>query len=736
MDSEAQFVAAIAASPDDALLLRAFADWLEERGDRRAPWVRLTGVRSRRMREWMGPAFEDPIPKMIAALKKGRRVMAVRHAAEEVGAAMVPELIALLKHERPDTRRQAIWCLRRIGKAASEALPALMEALKDADSGVRGQAGTAIKEIGARKGREAPAGGAEASGSDATNEAFDGLVARLGDADPATRLAAVNGLDRLGTPDVIAPLCRALADADPPIRHRAAIALWAQLGRNRTSEALEPLRAALGDAAAQVSRAAIRALGEMKEMAAPAVDDLLAILTGGPEASACQAAEALGLIAAGDGHGLEALHQATRGPSRDVALAAARAMGNWQRLPPESADVLLALFARFPETAALVPLGRLERPTPAVMAVLREQVRDNGPAAAGAARALAVMGAAGAEAIPELAGAVGRHWYFHEPAHALARMGEPGLTRLVGLLGSPLEQARGQALDALRGAGEAAALAVPRLREMLREGGADVYRHLGALRTLRAIGPRAADAAPEVMPFLRAETYGEEDEATQTLAAFGTALLAHLPALVALLREPSHLRAHARVARLMAGLAALGADLLEPLREALRVAAVPNDGNNWHTSSRQRTRLHAARGLGELGAAAAPAVPELLPLLSDADAEVRRAAAEALGKGRSPLAADGLRAALRDKDEKVRVRAAEALGLIGEASAAGELTAALRDASARVRREAATALGKVRARDEASLAALRLAERDADKAVRREAAAALKRIEGRPRKTT
>src|SRR5262245_11945940 len=76
MNTEAEFVAAIAANPYDDLLRGAFADWLEERGDRRAPWVR-----SHHVLEWMGPSFEDPIPKLIASLKRRKRVIAVRDAA-------------------------------------------------------------------------------------------------------------------------------------------------------------------------------------------------------------------------------------------------------------------------------------------------------------------------------------------------------------------------------------------------------------------------------------------------------------------------------------------------------------------------------------------------------------------------------------------------------------------------------------------------------------------------------
>src|SRR5262245_18951060 len=126
MNREADFVAALAASPGDALLLRAFADWHEEQGDLRAAWVRCTDVRV-----WMGEKFDSPIPGLIAALKAKKRVLQVRRAMPCVGAAIVPELLPLLKDEDHYVRLQAVWCVRKIGKTAADAVPALLALLKD-----------------------------------------------------------------------------------------------------------------------------------------------------------------------------------------------------------------------------------------------------------------------------------------------------------------------------------------------------------------------------------------------------------------------------------------------------------------------------------------------------------------------------------------------------------------------------------------------------------------------------
>jgi cyclophilin family peptidyl-prolyl cis-trans isomerase/HEAT repeat protein len=105
-----------------------------------------------------------------------------------------------------------------------------------------------------------------------------------------------------------------------------------------------------------------------------------------------------------------------------------------------------------------------------------------------------------------------------------------------------------------------------------------------------------------------------------------------------------------------------------------------------------------------------PPTPDLLALLRDEDARVRRRAALAVGRvglveGVAPLVA-----LLSDADADVRAMAAFGIGLIGIAAtatqpvaeqAAGPLTAALTDAHPRVRGRAAEALGQIDAKSAA-----------------------------------
>ena len=59
----------------------------------------------------------------------------------------VPVLIELLKDENSIVRQEAILILARIGPAARDALPALQQALKDPDEQVRARAITALRQI-------------------------------------------------------------------------------------------------------------------------------------------------------------------------------------------------------------------------------------------------------------------------------------------------------------------------------------------------------------------------------------------------------------------------------------------------------------------------------------------------------------------------------------------------------------------------------------------------------------
>lgn len=138
-------------------------------------------------------------------------------------------------------------------------------------------------------------------------------------------------------------------------------------------------------------------------------------------------------------------------------------------------------------------------------------------------------------------------------------------------------------------------------------------------------------------------------------------------------------------------------------------------------------RWLAALALGELKDQRA--VEPLIKVLSDAYQNVRKEAVWALGAIGDARATAALLPLLRDANGKVRAQAAEALGNIKDPRAAAPLTAALNDSAWNVRSHAAAALGEIK--DPASIDTLIASLNDVDAVVRYNAAEALKKITGR-----
>ena len=98
---------------------------------------------------------------------------------------------------------------------------------------------------------------------------------------------------------------------------------------------------------------------------------------------------------------------------------------------------------------------------------------------------------------------------------------------------------------------------------------------------------------------------------------------------------------------------------------------------------------------------AAPAGPDLVVLLGDPEAQIRRRAAIATGRVGLVDGVEPLTGALNDPEVEVRQSAAFALGLIGDASATTALVAALEDPDPLVQGRAAEALGRIGATESA-----------------------------------
>lgn len=114
----------------------------------------------------------------------------------------------------------------------------------------------------------------------------------------------------------------------------------------------------------------------------------------------------------------------------------------------------------------------------------------------------------------------------------------------------------------------------------------------------------------------------------------------------------------------------------------------------------------------------------LTELLTDSDPDVRRTAAESLGKIGERSAGDGLLAALKDHDPRVRAAAARSLGNLGDGASGVLLAGRLADSSEAVRVASALALSEIESSASSEAESLRMLHHQ-DAAVRLAATRAL-----------
>src|SRR5262245_17816338 len=125
INEEAGFLKALSDAPGDEPARLAYADWLEERSDPRALWLRHPDLY-----RWTAGGARDPLPGLIAALGEDGTWEVVLRGLFELGGRAVPALIERIRTDPGPVRRHALEVVRGLGPAAADCLPELQRLLE------------------------------------------------------------------------------------------------------------------------------------------------------------------------------------------------------------------------------------------------------------------------------------------------------------------------------------------------------------------------------------------------------------------------------------------------------------------------------------------------------------------------------------------------------------------------------------------------------------------------------
>jgi HEAT repeat protein/lysophospholipase L1-like esterase len=222
---------------------------------------------------------------------EARRRAADALSAVGLGAALVPALVAIVEDERAPGRAEAARVVGALGTGARHAGPALARALDAAEPEVRREALAALRTLGPAA-ESVPAllralhdpalrwrvPDVLGELGPAAREAVPALTEALADANAAVRWRAAKALGRIGPAARKAAPLLATLTRDPQGNVRAAAVTALVRVEPDLGLSLPALRAALGDAEGQVRVKASDAIGALGPAARDAVPSLLPLL--------------------------------------------------------------------------------------------------------------------------------------------------------------------------------------------------------------------------------------------------------------------------------------------------------------------------------------------------------------------------------------------------------------------------------------------------------------------------
>lgn len=538
--------------------------------------------------------------------------------------AALDDLVAAAGAADVRTRWHAARAIGMIGEDALSAMPTLLKLLTDGDPIVVTQSAAAIGLIREDDGRkEMPEEDAKIYAG-----AVGPLVTCTTHADPRVRRAAVRALRRLcPSPQELAPLLSGqLADVDPSVVMPALHTL-ADMDDDAVPFLLEALKQPKSRYWATV------ALTEIGPEAAPAADMLAQLASEGETQERIQALLALAAIGEKAATASPVMIKAIESDDAAVRFPAAFALGS---VRAADADAVLEKVAGDddPFLAEVASWARA-RIHPDDKAIVDEAVKrlrtglhsDRPNERSAAASGLSDLAEKLEEPVRrELAGEFAD--LLSDPVEsvglgggaALIRLGASAVDTLRERLSDPA--LRGRVLEILGAIGPAAKPAVDDMIKALSD--ADPAVRGDAAVAIAALGPDAAAAVPQLTAMLSDEAApAAKYPAVYALGRIGPAARPALEPLRGLASSPDEVLATVALWSTLK-IAPGDTSLLEKAIAALRKAA---------RGEREIVRLEAAVALGDIGPAAASAIP-ILELVSEEDSSkpVRIAAAKALEK--------------------------------------------------------------------------------------------------------
>lgn len=170
--------------------------------------------------------LQPKLPRFLRTIlpdpKRNLQVVDGANVFSYVGSNSIPDAITLLKHRSPTVRQAAAWglgVLRRQTAAANQAIPALIDALRDNERMVRWHAAFALKEMGADASNAVPALTkvlADTGTGPQTNDFF------------YLRAVVAVALGKIGpkASSALPALRAAMQESNPYFRGTAAVAIW------------------------------------------------------------------------------------------------------------------------------------------------------------------------------------------------------------------------------------------------------------------------------------------------------------------------------------------------------------------------------------------------------------------------------------------------------------------------------------------------------------------------------